>query len=269
METLLMARLAKCVVGVGLLVGGLAGCGGAGGPSATAEIPTLRIAAASDLQTVMPKLISAFEATRKVKVEATFGASGQFAQQIRQGAPFDVYLAANRKFVVDLLGDGFIKPDSLADYAVGSLALAVHPDSADKIKTLDDLADPSIKKIALANPELAPYGMAGKQVLENAKLWDKVKPKIVQSETVRQALQFVETGNAEAGLVGKAIVDPKKVRVVNVDPALHDAILQGMGVVSASKHPEEAAAFSKFLLGPDGQKILEDAGFALPPTPSP
>ena len=167
-------------------------------------------------------------------MEATFLSSGVLAEQIKQGAPYDVFMAANEAFVRDLAGGGFIRPDSVQAYARGSLVLAVHGDLGDRIRSLADLASPDVKKIALANPEAAPYGKAGKQALERAGLWQSLQPRIVVAESVRQALLYAQNGNAEAGLVGRAIAGVPEVRAVEVDQALYDPIVQALGIVADS-----------------------------------
>jgi molybdate transport system substrate-binding protein len=223
--------------------------------------PLLRVAAASDLQTVMPALIARFEGHQAVEVQAVFGSSGQLAEQIRQGAPFDLFLAANMAYVQDLAAAGVIRPETVRPYGQGSLVLAVHREAGASIAGLANLARPEIKRIALANPDFAPYGKAARQALERAKLWDELGPKLVRAETVRQALQFVQTGNAEAGLVGRAIAGVPEVRILAVDPALYDPIVQGLGIVSETKQAEPARAFADFVLGADGQAILAGFGF--------
>jgi molybdate transport system substrate-binding protein len=239
---------------------GLTG-GGCGAPATRPE--TLRVAAASDLQPVLPGLVGAFTRSSKVNVSLTFGASGQLAEQIKAGAPYDLFLAANRKFVDDLAAGGFIRPDSVKAYARGTLVLAVHREAGAAIETLADLKEGKVKKIALANPAFAPYGAAGKQALERAGLWTDLESKVVQAESVRQALQFVQSGNAEAGLVGRSIAGVPEVRVVEVDPRLYDPIIQGVGIVARTRSGA-AEPFEEFLLGPEGQKILAEFGFKGP-----
>lgn len=228
--------------------------------SAEAAEP-LRVAAASDLQAALPALGKAFRAETGVEVVPTIGASGQLAEQIKAGAPFDVFLSANRKFVEDLAASGNVVAGSVRPYARGSLVLVVHEASGAGIDRLSDLTKPTVKKLAIANPALAPYGAAAKQALEKAGLGKEVEPKLVQAETVRQALQFVQSGNAEAGLVGRSIAGVKGVRVIEVDPKLYDPIVQGLGIVARSAHPDEARAFADFLLGEKGQAILKEHGF--------
>lgn len=234
------------------------GCSG----KESADTPEpIRIAAASDLQSVMPKLIERFEATHPIKVVATFGSSGQLAQQIKQGAPFDVFLSANRKFVVDLASAQAIDSLTVRDYAIGSLVLVVRGDLAEKVKSLSDLREVSVKKFAIANPDTAPYGEAAKQALSRSGLWDELEPKRVQAETVRQALQFVQTGNAEAALVGSAIANVEGVRSFAIDQNRYAPLWQAVGVTTVSTQPVAARLFAQFIQGKDGQKILIEAGF--------
>lgn len=247
------------------MVSAALGCGAS--PTVPAKVAApgapLRVAAASDLQTALPVLAERFTKQTGIEVSLTFDSSGRLAQQIKEGAPFDVFLAANQTFVQGLADDGAVRPDSVHPYALGALVLAVHPDAGTAIQSIADLTRPEVKKIGLANPATAPYGAAGKQALERAELWDKVQPKIVQSDSVRQALQFVETGNAEAGLVGKSsALASKAVRIVEVDKALYDPIVQGLGIVARTKLPSEAQQFTDFVLGNEGQDGLIEFGFA-------
>jgi molybdate transport system substrate-binding protein len=225
---------------------------------------TLRVAAASDLQNVLPILAEQFTRTSKVEVTLIFGASGQLTEQIKNGAPFDVFLAANQAFVKNLAAEGFVRPDSVRPYARGTLVLAVHPGSAELVAGLADLAKPEVKKVAIANPATAPYGAAAKQALERSGLWASVEPKLVQAESVRQALQFVETGNAEAGFASHANARTAKVRVVEIDPQHYDPIVQALGVITRSKRAEDAEAFARFVLGDEGRKGLSEFGFKPP-----
>jgi molybdate transport system substrate-binding protein len=232
------------------------------GPGEVRPPGGLRVAAASDLAAALPALAEGFKRETGRDVEFVVGASGQLAQQIRQGAPFDMLLSADRKFVERLADEGIVRPDSVRPYARGSLVLVVHRGT--KLTDLRELARPDLKHIALANPDIAPYGRAGKQALERAGLWTELEPKIVRAETVRQALQFVQTGNAEAGLVGRAIAGVPEVSVVAIDTALYDPIIQGMGIVARSRNAESAGAFARFLLGDGGQAILARFGFVPP-----
>ncbi len=147
----------------------------------------------------------AVRAKTGIEITPSFGASGQLAAQIKQGAPFDIFLSANQSFVDDLAAQGLIDPKSVRPYARGSLVLAVYREVADEIHSLEDLAKPAVKKIALANPDTAPYGKAGKQAFERAGLFKQLEPKIVLAESVAQALIYAQKGDAEAALIGRAI----------------------------------------------------------------
>lgn len=247
------------------------GCGGPRTTEAPAQV--LRVAAASDLQDVLPELASRFEAEHPVQVEYAFGSSGRLKQQIEAGAPFDLFLSANRAFVSDLASTGMILPDSVRAYTQGALVLVIYRDSGESVQSLADLTKPEVQHLALANPELAPYGAAARQALQNARLWDELQPKLAQAETVRQALQYVQTGNAEAGLVGRAIARRvPEVRTIEIDPSLYAPIVQTLGVVAHSEQTEAARQFADFLLGSEGQAVLQSHGFDPPtatPTPEP
>jgi molybdate transport system substrate-binding protein len=257
----LMRRRLVLIVPIALGLGFGSGCGA---PKPTGPAP-IRVAAASDLQTVMPILISRFKLDTGLDVEPVFGASGQLAQQIKAGGPFDLFLSANRKFVDDLEKDGSIQPGLARPFTRGSLVLAVYELTDPGIKGLADLADPRIKAVAIANPETAPYGAAAKQAIERAGLWEKVRPKLVIAESIRQTLQFVESGNAEVGLVGKALGKAKGVRLIPLPPDVCDPIIQAMGLISKR---DEARQFADFLLSDEGQGILRDFGFlSIAPSP--
>lgn len=242
-----------------LVVAALAGCSGS---DSSTEPETLRVAAASDLQGVLPILAEQFERESGVRVVPTTGSSGNLAQQIRQGAPFDVFLSANRRFVEELAADGIILPETVSPYAVGVLVLATNADTGRAVETLDDLNRPEIKRVAIANPDHAPYGVAARQTLQNAGLWEPLAPKLVRGDSVLQAFQFVRTGNAEAGLVALSnALGSEGVRVISIDPELHEVIQQVLGVVAGSTLEVEARSFARFLQGAAAQGILLRNGF--------
>jgi molybdate transport system substrate-binding protein len=230
----------------------------------------LRIAAASDLQSALPKLAERFQAITGIPMTLTFGASGQLSEQIKNGAPFDVFLAANESFVRDLASQGLIKPDSARPYARGSLVLAVSDELEAKVQSLEDLTKPEVKQIALANPATAPYGKAGKEALQHAGLWTTLEPKIVFAESVRQALMYAKKGDADAALVGRAIARDPDVHAIDIDPTLYGPIIQAVGIVAATARTADSERFATFVLGEEGQSILKEFGFtradASPPT---
>jgi molybdate transport system substrate-binding protein len=224
----------------------------------------LRIAAATDLQRVLPDLVEQYKA-RDADVVLTFGASGQLAEQIRKGAPFDVFLSANMKFVEDLEREGEVAAGSVQPYARGSLVLAVHQAASGDVDGIADLVKPKIRKIAIANPKFAPYGAAASQALERAGLADKLGPRLVLAESVRQAFIYVEQGDAEAALVSRSlIVDGGGLKVIEVDSGLYDPLIQGLGVVAQSDKLDRARRFVEFVVGEAGQSILGAHGFRPP-----
>jgi molybdate transport system substrate-binding protein len=262
-------RLANVLVHFGLagLAALSAGCAhDATGPEAPGAGPeksrTLRVAAAADLQRILPGLLERFQTRSGTTAEPTFGASGQLAEQIKAGAPFDVFLSANRKYVAELEAAGLIVPGSVRDYARGALVLCLNSSAGQNVKSLADLDRPEIRKIAIAHPDYAPYGVAARQALERAGLWASLESKIVRADSVRQAMTYVETGDAEAALVSKALAGAPGIRTINVDPALHDPLIQAMGIVAASGQRQRALALAEFLVGNEGQAMLAEGGFA-------
>jgi len=233
--------------------------GSRGSPPAAAQ--PLRIAAASDLQRVLPKLVERFQASNGTTATLTLDASGRLAEQIKAGAPFDLFLSANVKFVSDLAAVGLIEPESVQPYARGSLVLCLHRAVSDQVRGLADLGRPEIQRIAIANPEYAPYGMAARQALERSGLWSSLEAKIVRADSVRQALIYAQHGDAEAALVSHALAVVPEVRVLEVDAALHDPLIQALGIVATTNQRDRALALAKYILGDEGQAILQESGF--------
>ncbi len=256
-RSVVAGRLLVQVLGLALFTA--AGC--ARGPATASQ--TLRIAAAADLQRVLPRLVDRFTKQTATSATQTIDASGRLAEQIKAGAPFDVFLAANLRFVSDLAAAGLIEPASVAPYARGSLVLCLHRAVGDQVKGLADLSRPEIKRIAIANPEYAPYGVAARQALERAGLWSNLESKVVRASSVGQAMTYVQNGDAEAALVSHALIVPD-VRVIEVDAALYDPLIQGLGIVASTKQHDRASAFARFILSSDGQAILHESGFLSP-----
>lgn len=226
----------------------------------------LNVAGASDLQLALPDIVERFQrGSPSQKVVLTFGSSGQLAEQIKAGAPFDVFLSANTAFVNELATDGHIHAVTVRPYAIGKLVIVFGFEQMGKVARLEDLAKPEVAKVAIANPRHAPYGMAAKQALERAGLWEVVSPKIVPADTVSQAMQFVQSGNAEVGLVSKAVASAPEIRSMDVDPALHDPLVQSLGIASRSKVTRAAESFALFVTGEAGRAVLRSHGFDLPP----
>jgi molybdate transport system substrate-binding protein len=222
--------------------------------------PTLKIAAAADLAIAFKEIGEAFEKQRTVKSVFTFGSTGMLSKQITEGAPFDVFAAANVSFIDDLAKAAHVLPETKTLYGRGRIVVW----AKDSPRALAALADDAVQKVSIANPEHAPYGRAAEQAMRSAGVYDRVKPKLVFGENVQQALQFAESGNADAAVVALSLAMHAKGHHQLVDEALHEPIDQAMAVCSVSKLREDAAAFVKFVSAPEGRAIMTRHGFVLP-----
>jgi molybdate transport system substrate-binding protein len=226
--------------------------------------PVLTVYGASDLTVAFREIAALFEKGTGTKVVLVLGSTGNLAKQIEHGAPADIFFAANASFVDDLQTKGAVIPETRQLYAQGRIVLAVPRDSKLSIQRLEDLRRPEVKRIAIANPEHAPYGRAAQEALQAAGVWDALKPRLVYGENIRHALQFIETGAVDAGIVALSVADTPAVRYVSIDPALHAPLNQIAAVVKRSARPELALAFLQFVNGPEGRPIMKRYGFLLP-----
>ncbi|MGE3820486.1 MAG: molybdate ABC transporter substrate-binding protein [Isosphaeraceae bacterium] len=250
----------------------IVGCGNEADPesSSTPPVPPrirLHVAAASDLQRALPALVQRYRTDHPdVEVVTTLGSSGQLAEQVRGGAPFAVFLSANEAYVSALASEGLLKSGSTRPYASGTLVIATRREMKTTLANLNDLTRPEYRRIVIANPETAPYGAAARQALQKAELWSRLRLSLVFAESVRQALQFVETGNADAGLVSEALIQGDRLRTVAIDSVYYDPIVQWLGVVA--KLPEdqlkEAERFASFVVSEQGATILKSFGLQSP-----
>lgn len=252
-------------LGAGLACLAVAAVACTGAVQQTANQPvTITVAAASDLQFALEEMVPLFQQEKGVRVQLTMGSSGNIAQQIENGAPIDVFLSADQSYIDRLQARGLIIDDTKQLYALGHLALAGNRASGTAVTRLEDLVRPGIKHIAIANPEIAPYGRAARQALQSAGIWEELRPKLVYGENVRQALQFVQTGDADAGIVALSIVGVPEVAAVPVDEELYDPLRQALAVVRGTHQEDAARQFAAFVTGPQGRNILRKHGFGLP-----
>lgn len=184
------------------------------------------------------------------------------SQQIEHGAPYDAFMSANAQFVDALVASGKLKPGASV-YATGRLAILWRDG---KRHNINELTQNWVRFVALANPKLAPYGVAAQQALEHEHLWSKVAPKVVFGENVRQTLQLFDSGNADAVLTSDGLVSDRNPQLIPAD--WHQQITQKAGIVSASSKQKEAILFLQFLLGPNAQAIFAKYGFGKPPMQS-
>ena len=235
---------------------------------ARADAPV--IAAASDLQFALEEIAEAFASDTGEAVELSFGSSGNFARQIRQGAPYEMYLAADERFVLDLHDDGFTRDEGVL-YALGRIVVfAPHSSVLAPDSRLDGLAaaldQGRVARFAIANPEHAPYGMRAEEALRQRGLWEAIVPKLVLGENVSQAAQFAATGNTAGGIIAYslALAPPVAARGEHalIPEAWHSPLRQRMVLLDDAGPVAET--FYRYLQDPPARAILRRYGFALP-----
>jgi molybdate transport system substrate-binding protein len=234
----------------------LSGCKG--------EESGLTISAAADLSEAFGEVGKRFTDETGIAVRFNFGSTGQLAQQIEAGAPVDLFAAANIAFVEDLERKGRLLPESRRLYGQGRIVLWSREENRFPLTGIEDLLRPEVRRIAIANPEHAPYGMAAREALEKKGIWELLGPKLVPGENVRQVLRYAETGDVEVAIIARSLCQPGVGRWVLLPEELHRPLTQALGIVSSSQQREAATRFSNFLLGATGQKIMRRYGFVAP-----
>ena len=263
-----LVDLKRCTIRVGLRRIKFAAClsilwlMAAGGLQAQ----TLTIAAASDLQTVLPTIAQRFEKQTGISPQLTFGSSGNFFTQLQNGAPFDVFLSADLEYPRRLVGAGQGLPDTLYEYATGRIVLWTRQDSGlDLGRGLSVLTDARVRRIAIANPAHAPYGQAAVAALRHEHLYAAAESKLVLGENISQAAQFVQSGNADVGIIALAVALAPALKSVGayvpISTTLHSPIRQGAVVMRGSTHEQAARRFVDFLKRPETLMLLADFGF--------
>jgi molybdate transport system substrate-binding protein len=230
----------------------------------SASATKLTVAAAANLTDVFEQVGRAFTAQTGVPVVFSYGATAQLAQQIDNGAPFDLFAAADTEHIDALVASRKLTGDSRAVYALGQLALWIPGSEKSGVRALKGLTAPAVRFVAVAQPELAPYGQASIEALKNARLWDAVQSKVVYGNTINQAKQLAASGNADAAFTAYSLVLHEKGTVVKVDPRLYRPIAQALGIVAGSERAEQAKQFRAFLLGAAARAILASNGYLLP-----
>jgi molybdate transport system substrate-binding protein len=232
--------------------------------------PELVVAAAADLSAALQEIGDNYEKKTGVKPKLSFGASGALTQQIQNGAPFDLFFSADMDYPRQLIAAGDADGASLYQYAVGRLVLWVPSDSPLDVEHLGMkvLLDPSVKKIAIGNPQHAPYGRAAVAALRHAQLYDQVADRLVLGENISQAAQFVESGNAQVGFVALAHAAAPAMRgkgkYWEVPAEFYPPLAQGVVVLSHSQHKKEATEFLEYFKTKEIGELLRKYGFTLP-----
>ncbi len=234
-----------------------------------AQADAIAIAAASDLSSVFPELAARFRRETGHPVTFSFGSSGNFFAQIQNGAPFDLFFSADLDYPRELEAAGLAEPGTLYRYATGRIVLWVPVGSRlDVSKGLSVLLDPGVHKIAIANPRHAPYGRAAVAALQHEKLYEKLQGKLVLGENISQTAQFVESGNADTGILALSLVAAPAMKgrgqYFIIPQSNHPPIEQAAVILRSSKHKQTARQFLEYVKKPEIVALLESYGFALP-----
>jgi molybdate transport system substrate-binding protein len=205
-----------------------------------------------------------FTSKTSVRVTFSFGATADLARQVENGAPFDVYAAADTSHVDELAQKGLLTDGTRVLYARGRLVVWVPPGSALQLERAEDLASERVSKVAVAKPDVAPYGRAAVEALRALNVWGQVEPKVVYAQSVAQARQWAATGNADAAMLPRSLVKEGEGKAIEIDGRLHAPIDQAMAVVRASKKQEAARRFVEFVTGEEGESVLKSFGYSAP-----
>ena len=270
--------------------------------SAPADQEPLLVFAASDLRDALTEITRDHRAAGGDSAVLVFGSSGELSTQIANGAPADLFFAANAEVIDALAARGSIVESSRDAYAIGRLAVIARCTRADTINTvsrhrpdrvnganrenranreaetetttggecpritLADLVSDSLRTIAIADPSHAPYGRAAQQALERAGLWDAVRPKLVLGANISQAELFVTSGNADAGIVALSLLQRSPGRVYTiVDSSLYDPLIQTVALVARSRRQDAARALVAYMRSSAGRAVMDRYGFSPPP----
>jgi molybdate transport system substrate-binding protein len=255
---------------LGLLTG-MIGLIAAGVSPTGAQAPArgIAVAAASDLQTVLPEVARRFQRDTGAAVKVSLGSSGNFFAQIQNGAPFDVFLSADIEYPRQLAASGHADANSLYEYATGRIVLWTRNDTGiDVRRGLAAVRDARVRRIAIANPEHAPYGRAAVAALRHDQLYDAVQSKFVLGENISQAAQFVESGNADLGIIALSLALGPALRssgtYFQIPSTAHPPIQQAAIIMSTSKNKETALQFLAYLKRPEIKHVLDGLGFNAP-----
>jgi molybdate transport system substrate-binding protein len=229
----------------------------------------LTVAAAADLQFAMQDISSRFQQQTKQPVKVIYGSSGNFAQQLQNGAPFDMFFSANLDYPKQLEAAGLIVPDSFYQYAKGKIVIWIPNDSAVDIHSgVQSLLQPAVKKIAIANPQHAPYGKAAVAAMQKGGVYENVKDKLVLGENISQTASFVASGSVDVGIIALSLaLSPnmkEKGRFAEIPSADYPPIEQACVIMRSSKNAAVAKAFLDFIKSDAIKDALRSYGFEVP-----
>lgn len=241
---------------------------GLGAVRAQAAPEQILVAAAADLNFVFQQVAAGYERETGNTVKLSFGSSGNFFSQIRNGAPFDLFFSADIDYPRKLEAAGMVEPGSLYQYAIGRIVLWGPKDSAIEVERgLHILVEPRVRKIAIANPEHAPYGRAAVSAMQHEGIYEAVRDKLVLGENISQAAQFVESGNADVGIVALSLALAPTLRdhgrYFLIPPSLYPPLAQAGVILRSSPRKSAGRQFMDFLKRPESIKLLQQFGFAV------
>ena len=225
--------------------------------------PQLVVAAAANLTEAFNELEPLFEQSSGADVVFSYGATGDLARQIENGAPFDVFAAADIAHVERLEKQGLFVDGTKAIYARGKLVAWV-PSGKNKLTRVEDVAGDEFERIAIAKPDVAPYGQAAIESLKALGLWERIQSRVVYGQSVSQTKQFAATGNAEVAFIPLALVKAGEGSFVEISESLHTPLNQAAAVLKSSANERLARRFLELLLAPEGQKVMQGKGYSLP-----
>jgi molybdate transport system substrate-binding protein len=234
-----------------------------------AHAETLTVAAAADLTFAFKGVSAQFQQQSTDQLRISYGSSGNFFSQIKNGAPYDLFFSADVQYPQKLEAAGLVEPGTIYKYAAGKIVIWVPAASkVDLSRGLNALLDPSIRKIAIANPEHAPYGRAAVAAMQHDAIYDKVQGKVVMGEDISQTAQFVQSGNADVGILALslALAPPMRERghFVIIPPNYYPPIIQAACVIRATKQLALAKRFLEFMKQPATVAKMEEYGFVVP-----
>jgi len=241
-------------------------------PRILAQEREIRVAAAADLKFAMTELAQQFEGQTHDKVSVTYGSSGNFFSQIQNGAPFDLFFSADIEYPKKLEAAGFAEPGTLYEYAVGKIVIWAPYQTPTDLKNQgwNALLSLAVQRIAIANPDHAPYGRAAVAAMQKAGVYEQARFRLVYGENIAQAAQFVQSGNAQIGIIAKSLaLSPamKDGEIWEIPADMYSPIEQGAIVLKSAKNKQGAQKFLDFLKSESGRRVLEKYGFALPNMP--
>ena len=225
----------------------------------------LIIAAASNLQFALKEIGENFTTEYPYSITFVWGSTGSLSNQIENGAPYDIFIAAHESFMHRLQLKGLLLDNAAKAFISGQLAIGVSDTNKENLRTLQDFLHPGITRIVIASPKHAPFGIAAKEALVNSGLWERIQHKMLFAENIRQCLQFIRTGNADAGIVSANIPYVEGVTIVALDPGLYTPLRQVAAILKDSPRIKQAEDFLTYLENPKSLEILNKYNYSILP----